>query len=239
MGGRTLLAAMLAAGCCQAIASPEVPDRPEPMRVEGMLPWGTVKRVMEPEYPKSLVEAKGKTFLDISGRINRVGALEDAEYTAESVEARLMVAPMKEVMRHWRFEVPFGDDCQPVAALVQTRVWFDFDGPQPKLSVARLKSPRYEAVAATIKVVDRYEPRYPYQMQRRAWQADVYARLEIAPSGDVVEVKAIAQPKQEGVDLSMFEAEVVERMMRWKFTPAPEIPRNRAACYTVQFRIRD
>lgn len=239
MVGRTWFAALVAAAACAAMAGPEVPGPVEPMRIEGMQPWGTVKRVMEPDYPKALVEAKGKTFLDISGRITPTGVLADAEYTAESDDARLMVAPMKEVMRHWRFEVLFGNDCLPAPAIVQTRVWFDFEGAQPKMSVARLKDPRQNAVAATMKVVDRYEPRYPYLMQRRGWQSDVFTRVEIAPSGDVVDVKATAFPKEERVDLSMFEQEVVERMKRWKFTPAPDLQRNRVGCYTVVFRIRD
>jgi hypothetical protein len=57
-------------------------------------------------------------------------------------------------------------------------------------------------------------------MQRMAWQAYVFARLEIDDQGSVTKVTASAYPKRRRVNLEPFENEVVDTLGRWKFAPA-------------------
>lgn len=226
----------LAASCLFPAVSWADEDDPAPLRIEGTAPWGTVTRVMEPEYPREAIARKGKAFIDISGRVTYAGTLEDVVYTPGSPEAAILVEPLREAMKVWGFVVPTDNECQPSAVVVRNRVWFDFDGDRPKLSITRAVR---EKEAGTLATVKREELLYPDSMLRMGWQANVFTKVSVDPAGNVVKVTATAYPKQRGVNLERFESAAIETMGEWKFAPAPGLARNRHACYEVRYRIKD
>jgi len=209
----------------------------EPMRVDGILPFGTIRRVMEPAYPTELKAAKAKVYLDVSGRVTFSGVLTDAIYAPGSDEAKLMVEPLRAVMQHWEFQTPTDNECQPTGDVVKNRVWFDFDDDRPRMSVTHVP-----IVAAKdrpiIKPLERKQPVYPRSMQQLQWQSYVFAKISIDPEGAVAKVVATAYPKQPGIDLTDFEREARKSLSQWKFNAAPELGRMRHGCFTLVFRLR-
>ena len=218
-------------------AAAEEASLPDVMRIEGTPPFGTIIRLAEPEYPQALRTAKAKVFLDVSGRVTYTGALADASYSPGSEEAKLMIAPLRAVMRHWVFLTPTDNNCHPTEQVVKNRVWFDFDGEVPKLSVTHVPLSAHNE-PPIIKVVERKQPRYPRSMQQSGWQSYVYTKVRIAPDGSVSDVVATAYPRQPGIDLSDFEKEARLSMAKWTFNAMPEIGRDRNACYTLVFTLR-
>jgi hypothetical protein len=213
------------------------PEIPELMRVEGSAPWGTIVRVAEPEYPPALVAAKAKdVYMDVSGRVTFDGVLVDAMLTPASDDAKQMVEPLRTALRYWRFATPMDSRCQPAGHVVKNRVWFDFDGERPKLSITH--TPGAAKPAATVKTVHRVDPTYPREMQRNGWQSWVYTRLKIDSRGNVTEVVAEAYPKQDNIDLRPFTKAAIRALEQWKFEPDEGTP-VRQACWQVFFRLRD
>ena len=231
-----LVAAACLAAASLAHASPEQ-VQPGPLRIEGMAPWGSITRLMEPDYPKEALASRAKYFVDISGRVSHVGTLEDVVYDPGSPEAAIMVGPLREVMKHWQFSTPMDDECQPSAVVVKNRIWFDFEAERPKLSVLVVhdeKGPEKR----TLKATRRVDPMYPYSMRRLGWQANVFVKVVIDAEGNVTTASATAYPKEAGVDLSAFEQSSVQALGKWQFPPVPDEKRVREACYTIFYRLK-
>lgn len=215
----------------------EPPD--PPLRLEGMEASGRLVRAMAPNFPKGLITAKVSGHVDIVGRVNVIGMLEDVEYTPGTPESKAFVGPLSSVMEFWRFRVPTDDNCQPVPTVIRNRVWIDLSEEQPRMRISLLQ----DATArepGTLKTLRRQDPQYPQSMLRMAWQALVYTAVDIDPAGNVVKVTSVAYPKKRGVNLEPFEDEVNRALEKWKFAPAAEgRTRNRRACWDILFRLRD
>lgn len=231
---KTLLAAFAVLALVPAMAQPVDPS-PEPARIEGSAPWGTIKRVVEPEYPQALIDSKAKGYVDISGRVTYYGALVDVIYTPGSEEAGLMVEPLRDVMKYWSFVPPMDHNCVPSGRVVKNRVSFEFDGEKPRLSVSHAVGEPRES--PSVKAISRVNPTYPRSMQVNGWQAFVFSRVTIDPEGNVVDVVAEAFPREEGVDLTHFTIVTARALKRWTFNPDPGAKGNRFACYDVVYRL--
>jgi len=217
---------------------PAAPEEPAPMRVEGTQPWGTITQVMEPKYPEALLAAKAKdVYVDISGWVAFYGELRDVVYAPGSEEARQMVEPLRAVMRSWRFVVPTNDRCQPTDAMVKNRIWFDFDGERPKISVTH--STAKDPMWRTLKTTKRVDPVFPRAMQVRGFDGWVFLRAKVDPAGKVVEVVTGIYPDQPGEDRRAFGTSVLRAFSQWEFEPTPGRAEDRFVCYEVNFRLRD
>jgi outer membrane biosynthesis protein TonB len=230
------MGAALALGACLCVRAQDAAD--VPLRLEGMEAWGRLTRAMAPNFPKELLASRASGHVDIVGRVNAIGMIEDVEIVPGNAESKAFVAPLSAVMEFWRFRVPVDNACQPVPTVIRNRVWIDLAGEQPRMRISVLEEPGREGSA--IKPLHREEPQYPRSMARMAWQALVYASVDIEPSGKVLKVTSVAYPKKRGVDLTAFEEEVNHALARWTFPAAAEgRTRNRRVCYDVLFRLRD
>ena len=209
----------------------------DPVRLEGMEVWGRVTRVMEPDYPKDALARKLSGFVDITGAVSPTGRLRNVEYKASSEEAKIFIEPLAQVIEHWAVAPPLDAQCQPHDLVVKNRVWFDLSEDRPKMSVALLREPGEKPAAPPFKRISGKDPVYPYRMQRMGWQANVFAKVGIAPDGSVVSVDATAYPKQPRVDLTQFEEEVKQAAAKWKY-PATGRPGTLFGCYQIFFRLK-
>jgi outer membrane biosynthesis protein TonB len=212
-------------------------DAPAPYFLDDPAQWGRATLIVTPDYPKEALAGKVTGFVDVSGRINWRGAMEEIEYQPDKRESAVFARAVEQVIADWRFRNPLGNDCLPSATRVAARVWFELDGETPKISVTQQESEKRSAVPEYTPL-QRVIPEYPWRMQRRGWQAVVFARIDIDAQGSVTQVTAKAFPREPRVDLSPFEDEAVEKLGQWKFPPLPAGRAPRAACYDMFFRLK-
>lgn len=206
--------------------------------------WGTPSLVVKPQYPKTALESRQNGIVEVEGVLDGTGALTQIVYRPVSAAAEIFVPALQRVAPHWLFHVPLGSDCLPQAQKVTTRVEFAIDGAQPRIYMSYAKA---QAVARSerpdhLKPIHQRPAEYPRQMRTANQEARVYARLDIAATGDVSRVTAVAYPRpgSQKVVPAVFEDEARRALLRWQFPPAPAgWSGERAVCQTVLFQMRD
>lgn len=194
--------------------------------------------IVAPDFPREGLERKLSGHVEVEAILAPDGRMKSWTAHPDSEASRPFVIEVEQVIGHWRFNRQVGPDCLPADTPIRTRVWFEWNGDEPKVSVERASLPRRDGApaGAAAKPKKRPHPLYPETMLRRGLQADVYARIEIDAAGKVEAVEAVAYPRQERTNLAPFEAAVRATLEDWEF---PERAAKWRYCLTVHFRIRD
>ncbi len=241
------------------VATGQEPEKPY---IDPAKELAKVLRVVPPVYPPVAVERRLEGIVDVDGIVQPAGNLVDSKYTASSADAAIFIPAVQDVIEFWAFEPAVGEDCQPVARSVTTRVHFEMDGETPRIFVSRGTAPpaplqRQDFQAADYKVTHRSEPQYPKTMIHQNIQASVYALMVIEPSGEVSDVRAKAYlvlphynkhvgarwqieqllEQQRTTDLTPFLNSAVRALKAWRYGPV-ERQARRLACMDINFQLR-
>jgi outer membrane biosynthesis protein TonB len=219
-----------------------------PYHVDDPKKWGTLSRVVTPQYPKELLALRIGGVVDVEGLVTGYGALTEIEYKAHSPDAAGFIASLKEAAPYWLLVPPIGDDCFPAVERVTTRVTFEVAGDEPKVAFEYVKKPS-SSEPRQLRPLSRRNPSYPTTMMRRQIQARVFAALRVDPAGKVDSVGAVVYPFKEGLPIPPRDPEHAEAtesfsnsagaLSRWKFPAAPGESANRRVCYEIIYRIPD
>jgi hypothetical protein len=222
-----------------------------PSHADDPAKWGTVARVLPPEYPKEALASGVTGSVDVEGMVTGWGTLQDVEYHPRSDPAAVFVEPLKSVMPHWRFHPTLGNDCMPRNVRVTTRVIFEVEQSKPKISVEHVRGnagggvPRYPGPAF------RPHPAYPAVLLRAQVEARTYNMQIVNPDGDVVGVESKVFPLYRdsavtGEDpqyreiVSHFEQANYRALTRRRYEAQPEGNLNpRKICAQLDYKLRD
>lgn len=205
---------------------------PTPLYVGDPSRWGHVTALVEPQYPKRALDAKRTGHVDISGRVNAHGVLEQITYSPDKPASGVFIDPLRRVIREWRFEPPLGRDCQPSARRVANRVRFALEDGKPRIDVS-LVAGDTEA-PATVEPLKRETPSHDLPGPA---PAVIYARMQVDSHGDVVSVEPRSYPRERRArGVRELEHEVIRALTQWKFPPAAVPGATRHVCFPVRLR---
>lgn len=239
-----IFALAFAAMACATARAAEPSVEWIPYHAEDPKLWGTPSLVVRPDYPKAALARRKTGNVDIEGVIQGTGTLKDILLTPDSAEAAVFVEALEPLVPHWQFHPPIGNDCQPTSETVSMRVSFELDAGEPRIFVLPSKSYAQAGwqLPAHLNMLHGETPAYPASMRNLGWEARVYAKQEIDPSGKVTDVKASVYSKFAGPvargDVLEFEKEAQRALMLWKFPPAPPLQSvPRFLCQEVIFQL--
>lgn len=218
-----VLSVALLSGAASA-AEPEVFN-------ESSNPFGTLKRVVEPAYPKALVESGQGGEVEISGTLGWSGVLENPSYKASSDAARAFIEPLREVVPYWTFYQGTDNECQPIEQRVAVRASFEVVDGKPKMSVLHAS---YYQKPRTLAPLKKVYPEYPRRAQQRGHEAVVFTAADIAPDGSIEAVRSSVYPRNEST--TIFRENVREAVLKWIF-PSGEPGSKRRMCLVFTYRL--
>ena len=240
-------------GLMAAAVLPVVAQSPAdaPSHIDDPQKWGTVARVLPPEYPKGALDGGVTGSVDVEGVVTGWGTLQDVEYRPRSGPAAVFIEPLKLVMPHWRFHPTLGNDCMPRNVRVATRVIFEIEEGKPKISVEHVRGsaaggvPRYPGPAF------RPHPAYPAVLLRAEVEARTYNLQIVNPDGDVVGVESKVFPlyrdsavtdedPQYREIVSHFERANYRALTRRRYEPQPDGNlKPRKICAQLDYKLSD
>jgi TonB-like protein len=242
-------AGLLAGAALPVAMAQSPPDAPS--HVDDPQKWGTVARVLAPEYPKEALDRGVIGSVDVEGVVTGWGTLQDVEYRPLSGPAAVFVEPLQSVMRHWRFHPTLGNDCMPRNVRVSTRVIFEIEQSKPKISVEYVRGnaaggvPRYGGPAF------RARPAYPDVLIAKEVEARTYNMQIVDRVGDVVGVESkvfplyrdravTAEDPQYREIVSLFERANYRALTHRRYEAQPEgALKPRRICAQLDYTLRD
>ena len=200
---------------------------------------GRLVETVPPEYPAEAVAARRGGSVEVQAFVEPTGVVRNVVYKPVSPDSASFVAPLEKVLPSWKFDPPVGADCQPAPRPVVARVDFELDGGKPKVFVAASTATLDAASTPPyVASVRRVSPKYPTDMYYRGFEAKVYARIEIGPSGAVSNIDAKAYPRgntPKGGLLEDFVEASRRALWEWRFPPSEAA--SRVSCMDFDFRI--
>jgi hypothetical protein len=218
-----------------------------PYHVEDPKKWGTLARVVTPQYPRELLTLRIGGVVDVEGVVNGYGALTEIQYKAHSPDGAGFIASLKESAPYWLLVPPIGDDCFPSTERVTTRVTFEVAGEEPKVVFEYVKNPS-DPEPRELKPLTRRNPSYPRRMIELQIQARVFALSLVDPAGKVDSGRAMVYPVSNGLPLDrqdpryaraveLFSKSAVDTLSQWQFPAAERESANRRVCYEIIYRL--
>lgn len=196
-------------------------------------PW----LVGEPRYPKELLAQGVSGYVDVEGRVDYRGELQDVAIKPDRAESQPFVDAVREALPMWMFHAPLDEQCQPSSARIKVRAWFEVEGGKPRFALLGVgpqfngdKQPRPTRTRGAT---------YPHTVSTYRWHdgAVVFARATIDASGNVVDTTATAYPRGLPWLMMPFEDQARIALLDFKFPPAPEGSRSpRHYCTDVVFK---
>lgn len=202
---------------------------------------GKVSQVLPPDYPPLALASRQTGFVDVEGIVHSSGRLSAVAYKPGSTTASVFVEPLQKVVPHWKFQPVLGEDCQPAAEKVTTRVEFALVDGAPKVYTLLPKDTlpstrRFEQ----LRPVSSVAPVYPEMLRANGLEGTVYSKLTIDASGAVTQVspkgyaEAVSDPAR-NEELAQAFARAAERALwRWTF-PAAAGTEPRVFCAVSRF----
>ena len=201
---------------------------------------GRLTRIVRPDYPPEAL-ARGQTgVVEIEGVVDVTGTLDKPMYRPDKPESEVFVAALKKVLRNWWFVTPLDKECQPSAKPVKVEVSFEIDNGTPRIFVTHNASPlRGKPPDAHFNRLSGPTADFPTNMWKLGIPGDVYTKIVVDRSGQVVDVRSRTYTPRTAIDVSSFTTAVDEAVRQWKF---PEVPPDAkapwAGCYKFQFRFK-
>jgi len=202
--------------------------------------YGRAHQVLAPIYPEEALRAGESGAVTVTGVIAPQGMMDSASFAPAKAADEIFVAPLREALPFWLFDVPYGNDCMPSTQPVSVKVEFEVrDGkPHVFLTYAAPESvpPRWQG-----SIAGKQHPQisYPRSMIQAGNQAVVFSRSEVGPDGHVnaVVARAFPKPGNRSEDLGRFVAEVRDTLSQWTYPPEPSKP-LRKVCHTIEFNLK-
>ena len=163
---------------CLAVTAAHAQEEPIVHHASDPSLFGNVNGRTDPEYPKEARERRQAGVVEITGRINALGVMEDVEFKPDRAESTVFVEPLRKVLPQWEFIPPIGTDCLPSVERVARRVRFELDGDATKIRVTRARVPLTN-YPPPLQRISGEDPTYPPGMQRMGWKSLVYVRADV------------------------------------------------------------
>jgi hypothetical protein len=215
-------------------ASAQAPG-PEPMHVSDPAKWGSVRRLVEPEFPRRALAEGRSGYVDVRGRVSATGTLEAVEYSPENPQAGVFIDPIRRVLRYWEFQPPIGRTCQPSEERVVNRVWFEAGNGKPHVSVTLIR-PQLPGAPRAARPLASEQPRAREAARRAGDAVAIYSRVNVDAAGEVVSVEPRAYFRRRGTNTRELEHEVIRALTQWRFPAAAEDATPRVICHDAWFR---
>jgi hypothetical protein len=239
-----VFALAFAATACVAASAAEPGVEWIPYHSQDPKRWSRPSLVVRPTYPPEAVARRLSGSVEIEGVVQGTGYLKDILFTPDSPASAVFVEALEKVTPYWRFNPAIGNDCQPTAEVVVTKVSFELDGNEPRVFVIPSQAHAGEAwqLPDDMNPVHMESPAFPESMLRLKWEARVYARQEVDPYGKVMEVKGSVHSRQGGPlargDIREFERAAERSLLAWKYPPAPNVSKlPRFICQEIEFKL--
>ena len=190
-----------------------------------------------PEFPREAKREKRSGTVVVEGVIETLhGALKDWKLHPEREADSIFVPAVEAVIADWRFRRGT-KGCLPVDTPIATRIFFEWDGDQPKVSTLRPVVDRTFTPAASFVPLTRVNPRFPAYALRRGVMATVYARMRVETDGQPSSVEVAVYPPEYPDLRKPFGESVQAALSQWRYPERAEGPWFN--CVQVDFVIKD
>lgn len=243
----TLLVLGLETICVCTSANAETVARYAPVtKTEQMLfgddpkTWASPKVVVPPTYPAELIASGVSGYVDVDVTTNESGAVTAHRIVASKPASAILEAAVAETIGKWLFYVPISNDCKPLVATANVRVWFEIKNGVGSVSVSGQPTPDARspfASAQRAKMINAKDvfPRYPRKASRDRIQADAGVIMQVrAASGEVISA-SMPWIKTSGGGEDIFRDALVSQYAKARFEPREGS--DYAVCVQVGFKI--
>jgi hypothetical protein len=194
-------------------------------------PW----LVGEPRYPKAELAQGVNGYVDIEGRVDWRGELQDVKLTPDRAESGAFATAVHDALPMWLFYTPLDESCQPSGERIKLRAWFEVENGKPRFALSPI-SPQFSGKNQPHPVRTR-EAIYPHAVTNYRWHegAVVFAKATIDPAGNVVDADVTAYPRGLPWLMMPFEDQARIALLDFKFPPASAAG-SRHYCTDIVFK---